>query len=179
MRPALIVTVLAAACAAGSPAAVAPRFAGPTASAVASSPASPSPSTTAPVAPTSTASPRPTPRHTPGPRPTQTREPVRPTPSATPRPAASPTRSTTPKTVALAMKTGNAFSPRTLTIDAGDTVTVTNQDLQRHNWTDASVFASGDLPPAASYSFRFTRAGSYSYECTIHAPGMAGTITVR
>lgn len=97
-------------------------------------------------------------------------------PSPAPRP--SPTRAAPPKTVGLAMRTGDVFDPSSLTINRGGTVTVTNKDLQAHNWTDSGVFMSGDLPPQGKASYTFHVAGTFSYECTIHS-GMGGVITVR
>ena len=75
------------------------------------------------------------------------------------------------------MIAGNQFSPKTMTIAVGDTVRATNADSVRHNWTDPGVFASGDLRPGQSFSYRFDAAGTFQFECTIHA-GMTGSITV-
>ncbi len=76
------------------------------------------------------------------------------------------------------MITGNQFSPRTMTIDVGDSVRATNADAVRHDWTNPGVFESGDLGPGQSYSFRFDDSGRFDYECTIH-DGMTGSIAVR
>ena len=78
------------------------------------------------------------------------------------------------------MKSGDVFSPSGLTINAGDTVRVTNNDAVNHNWTENDIgLHSGDLPPLASFSFTFKNPGRYAYECTIHQPQMNGTITAR
>lgn len=71
-----------------------------------------------------------------------------------------------------------AFSPATLTITAGDTVTWTNGDAVVHTATStAGAFDSGDLAMGESYSFTFTEPGTYDYLCTPH-PSMTGRIVV-
>lgn len=72
-----------------------------------------------------------------------------------------------------------AFSPPSLTISIGDTVTWTNADSVVHTATSTSgAFDSGDLAQGASYSLTFTAAGTYDYLCTPH-PSMTGTIVVE
>jgi plastocyanin len=72
-----------------------------------------------------------------------------------------------------------AFSPATLTITAGDTVTWTNQDTTTHTATsNTGVFDSGDLDPGDAFSFTFTTPGTYEYHCTPH-PTMTGQIVVQ
>jgi amicyanin len=70
-----------------------------------------------------------------------------------------------------------AFSPTTLTITAGDTVTWTNSDAVVHTAT-GSGFDSGLLDQGESYSFTFSAAGTYDYVCTPH-PTMTGQIVVQ
>jgi plastocyanin len=67
-----------------------------------------------------------------------------------------------------------------MTITVGTTVKVTNDDRVQHTWTSVSGPASWDsglLDPGGSFSVTFTKAGSYSYNCSIHT-FMTGTITV-
>ena len=72
-----------------------------------------------------------------------------------------------------------AFSPATLTITAGDTVTWTNEDQVEHTATSTTgAFDSGLLGQGASYSFTFTTAGTFDYLCTPH-PTMTGQIVVH
>jgi plastocyanin len=71
-----------------------------------------------------------------------------------------------------------AFAPSTLTIKVGAKVTWTNQDSSPHNVTSTdgpsvnagttAMFASANLDQGQSFSFTFTKAGTYYYECTIH-----------
>jgi plastocyanin len=78
------------------------------------------------------------------------------------------------------MRAVDHFSPSTVTIAVGDRVRVVNDDTSHHTFTDAGVFDSGDLGPSASYSYRFTRAGTFDFVCTYHqSVGMKGTVTVR
>jgi amicyanin len=72
-----------------------------------------------------------------------------------------------------------AFSPASLTISVGDTVTWTNADAVVHTATSTSgAFDSGDLAQGESYSLTFTAAGTYDYLCTPH-PSMTGTIVLE
>jgi plastocyanin len=75
---------------------------------------------------------------------------------------------------------GFAFSPQVLTVKVGDTVTWTNSDSVQHtvtSTTPAGVFDSGTLATGKTYSFTFTKAGKFDYQCAIH-PTMTGTIMV-
>ena len=72
-----------------------------------------------------------------------------------------------------------AFSPATLTIVAGESVTWTNADQVVHTATSGSgAFDSGDLDPGESFTFTFTTPGTYDYICTPH-PSMIGRIVVQ
>ena len=71
-----------------------------------------------------------------------------------------------------------AFSPPTLTIVAGESVTWTNADQAMHTATSGSgAFDSGDLDPGESFTFTFMTPGTYAYLCTPH-PAMTGSIVV-
>lgn len=89
-----------------------------------------------------------------------------------------------------------AFSPTVLTVPVGATVRWTNHDAFGHTVTptDAALWGtpgSGDAPSAwlqedQSWSFTFTRAGTFQYYCIPHASrnaqgtyvGMVGTVIV-
>lgn len=72
-----------------------------------------------------------------------------------------------------------AFSPNTLTIGIGDTVTWTNKDSAVHTIVSDSgtEINSGSLANGASYSHTFTSAGTYDYHCSIHT-SMKGKVIV-
>ncbi|MGB7787588.1 cupredoxin domain-containing protein [Methanoregula sp.] len=74
-----------------------------------------------------------------------------------------------------------AFSPRQVTVSQGTTVTWTNQDSVAHTVvSDAGVpdaFSSDPLSQGSSFTFTFTKPGTYTYHCSIH-PSMTGTVTV-
>ena len=57
-----------------------------------------------------------------------------------------------------------AFSPATVTITAGDTITWTNTDPVVHTATSSSgAFDSGDIAQGESFSVTFTTPGTYFY----------------
>jgi plastocyanin len=72
-----------------------------------------------------------------------------------------------------------AFSPSTVTVSAGAAVTWTNADNTAHTVTfnDTSVTSSGHISGGQTYQVTFTKAGTYTYHCSIH-PTMLGTVTV-
>lgn len=79
----------------------------------------------------------------------------------------------------------NSFNPKSVTINAGDTVVWTNQGSVTHTSTSGSSCSadgkwnSGNMGPGATFSFMFAGAGSYPYFCRPHcASGMTGSITV-
>ena len=77
----------------------------------------------------------------------------------------------------------NAFSPLTLTVAAGTTVSWENGGGTTHSVTsDTAESFNTDLPPGQTTSHKFNPAGTYTFHCRFHgAPGagMHGTITVN
>ncbi|MFI6937003.1 cupredoxin family copper-binding protein [Streptomyces sp. NPDC050287] len=76
---------------------------------------------------------------------------------------------------------GYAFSPASLSVPVGSTVTWTNQDTAPHDVKTTSGPVSIHSPmlnKGQSWSFTFSTAGSYGYYCTVH-PNMTAGITVR
>jgi plastocyanin len=71
------------------------------------------------------------------------------------------------------------FHPGDLTINRGDSVTWLWRDGEtEHNVTFRGFHSR--TQSSGSYTVRFTRAGTFSYRCTIHvAEGMTGKIVVR
>ncbi|MFD5471884.1 cupredoxin family copper-binding protein [Streptomyces sp. NPDC127105] len=73
-----------------------------------------------------------------------------------------------------------AFSPATLKVTAGTTVTWTNQDTEAHTVTSSGTggpLRSPGLATHATYRYKFTKSGTYHYLCTIH-PFMTATVEV-
>ena len=73
-----------------------------------------------------------------------------------------------------------SFSPATLTVKAGTTVTWTNRDDIPHGIASSnSAFKrSQALDTDDSYSFTFTTPGTYQYFCYLH-PHMVGSVVVQ
>jgi plastocyanin len=70
------------------------------------------------------------------------------------------------------------FSPNPLHVGVGTKVTTTNHDSVPHTWTaDNGAWDSGQLEGGKSYTFTFTKAGTYSYHCNIHS-FMTGSVVV-
>jgi plastocyanin len=70
------------------------------------------------------------------------------------------------------------FSPASVSIAVGDTVTWTNNGQAPHNATaDDGSFKTPTIEAGQSTSHTFSQAGTFSYICTIH-PNMKGTIRV-
>ena len=71
------------------------------------------------------------------------------------------------------------FSPMSLTVKPGATVTWKNLDGEPHTITSADgLFRSGALDTNETYSFKFDRRGIYKYVCSIH-PRMMAAIIVK
>jgi plastocyanin len=74
--------------------------------------------------------------------------------------------------------TNSQFSPATLTVKVGTTVTWVNRDSAPHTVTSMNgTFDSGNMNSGASYKFTFSQPGTYLYTCTYHS-WMKGTIVV-
>ena len=96
-----------------------------------------------------------------------------------------PAGPTTPTAGPSAAVAGNAvsidnfaFSPATLTVRAGSTVTWTNRDEEPHTVVaNDGSFHSPGMGSQATFSFTFSKAGTYDYVCSIH-PFMRATVVV-
>ena len=78
------------------------------------------------------------------------------------------------------------FQPADIPVSAGDTITFMNDEAVPHDVKKTAGpgrdFESG--PRAAcsegdTFELTLDEAGKYEYVCRVHAPGMAGTITVK
>ena len=72
-----------------------------------------------------------------------------------------------------------AFQPANLQVKVGTTVTWTNNDTAPHTVTfrDGSLTSSALLQKGQSYSYTFTKVGTFSYYCDVHE-AMTGQVTV-
>jgi plastocyanin len=109
------------------------------------------------------------------------------TPTSTPTAASTPTSSTSTQTPTATPASGNApsvsivnfsFSPASLTVSVGTKVTWTNNDSTTHTVTDDHGAFNQSLPPGQTFTFTFTKAGTYTYHCNIHR-SMTATIIVH
>ncbi|PYO47259.1 MAG: hypothetical protein DMD72_10380 [Gemmatimonadetes bacterium] len=75
-----------------------------------------------------------------------------------------------------------AFTPATLTVDAGQAVTFAFGSVGHNVTFDTQAAGTpADIPginSGVAVDRTFTTSGTYRYHCTIH-PGMAGSIVVR
>ena len=89
--------------------------------------------------------------------------------------------SNSPATATNSVEINNfAFSPATITVKVGTKVTWTNKDSVGHNVVEtdgADGPKSGTFAKGESYSFTYTKAGTFAYECSIH-PSMQGKVIV-
>jgi plastocyanin len=73
----------------------------------------------------------------------------------------------------------SSFSPGSVTIAVGRTVTWENKDSIAHTTTSNTAgLWNGQMGPTGTFSRTFTAAGTFDYRCTIH-PGMSGSITAQ
>ncbi|MDD1663101.1 MAG: cupredoxin family copper-binding protein [Methanomicrobiales archaeon] len=95
-----------------------------------------------------------------------------------------PTTPSPPPAVAVTIQSF-AFSPASVTVPKGTTVTWTNMDAVSHTIVNDGTskfvigqeFTSNPIGKGQTFSFTFNEAGTYPYHCSIH-PSMKGTITV-
>ena len=77
---------------------------------------------------------------------------------------------------------GMAFTPSTITVAAGTTITWTNKMTISHTVTsdtgDSVPFDSGTINPNGTFSMTFSAAGTYPYHCSIH-PTMTAKVIVN
>ena len=72
-----------------------------------------------------------------------------------------------------------SFTPATLTVSAGTTVTWTNHDAVQHTVTAADKsYDSAPLDSSGTFSHQFMTPGTYVYHCSIH-PTMTAQIIVQ
>ena len=70
------------------------------------------------------------------------------------------------------------FTPQTLTVHRGETVTWENRDPFPHTVTAPGSFDSKSIAPGASWTFTPKKSGDYAYQCSLH-PTMKGQLSVQ
>ena len=77
------------------------------------------------------------------------------------------------------------FIPSKVSINAGDTISWTNDDTAVHTTTGGSIstgttgtFDSGLIQSGVTYEYTFDSAGTFDYFCVVH-PWMSGSISVN
>jgi plastocyanin len=95
--------------------------------------------------------------------------------SATAAPAAGTTAAATAE-----VKIDNfSFSPATISVAAGTTITWTNRDDIPHTVvSDDKVFKSKVLDTDEKFTYTFSKPGTYPYFCSVH-PKMTGKVVVQ
>ena len=82
----------------------------------------------------------------------------------------------TSETIAI---TKNGFTPKTTTLAFGSKVTWRNSDTSDHQVVaNDGSFASPVLGPGKTYTFTFTRAGTFHYHDALH-PSLKATVTIK
>jgi plastocyanin len=72
-----------------------------------------------------------------------------------------------------------SFGPAAITVPVGTTVNWHNNDGEPHTVVSADgLFRSAALDTGETFSFKFTKAGTFKYVCTIH-PRMVASVTVK
>jgi plastocyanin len=100
-----------------------------------------------------------------------------PAPEPAPAPAPAPAPGASPAAPASVEIHDYAFAPKTLSVPVGTTVTWKNHDGDAHTVTGAGL-KSKSFGMDATYSYTFTKAGTFAYVCSLH-PQMKGTVVVR
>jgi plastocyanin len=89
------------------------------------------------------------------------------------------TGSSTPVgTTEVSMAKSYRFDPKTIEIEAGQTVTWTNNDNFTHT-VEVDGQDDHELARGERVSIVFDNAGTYHYVCTLHSKDMHGTVIVR
>jgi plastocyanin len=78
------------------------------------------------------------------------------------------------------------FDPKDLTVKPSETITFTNDEAIAHDvhktsgpGGDFSSGPDGGMQQGDTFELRLAQPGKYEYVCNVHAPGMAGTVTVK
>jgi plastocyanin len=81
-------------------------------------------------------------------------------------------------TTHVSMAKSYRFDPHRIEIDAGQTVTWSNDDNFTHT-VDVDGQPDHEVSPGESVSIVFDKPGTYHYVCTLHSHDMDGDVIVR
>jgi plastocyanin len=81
-------------------------------------------------------------------------------------------------TTQVTMAKSYRFDPKNIEVDAGATVTWTNDDNFTHT-VHVDGMEDHKVEPGDRVSISFPTAGTYHYVCTLHRRDMEGEVTVR
>jgi plastocyanin len=78
------------------------------------------------------------------------------------------------------------FAPKDITVKAGETITFTNDEAVPHDvhktagpGDDFASGPTGGMQEGDTFKLTLDKPGKYEFVCDVHAPGMAGSITVK
>lgn len=97
-------------------------------------------------------------------------------PQVQPAPVAAPSGQDSPADSGQVAISGMQFSPATLTINAGESVTWQHKDRMPHTVVGEG-FGSAAMSGGSTFTHTFDEPGEYAYQCSLH-PGMTGKIVV-
>lgn len=72
----------------------------------------------------------------------------------------------------------NSYNPAATTVPVGTTVTWTWKGSASHDVVFSSTVRS-EVQQAGTYQRRFSAAGTYDYQCSVHGAGMSGRVVVQ
>jgi plastocyanin len=78
----------------------------------------------------------------------------------------------------VSMAKSYRFDPETIRVQAGDTVTWTNDDNFTHT-VQVEGQPDHEVGRGDSFSVTFDKVGTYDYVCTLHSHDMHGTVIVE
>jgi plastocyanin len=81
-------------------------------------------------------------------------------------------------TTEVTMAKSYRFDPKTIEIEAGQTVTWTNEDNFTHT-VQVDGQEDHEVEPGESVSITFDEPGTYHYVCTLHRQDMDGEVIVK
>lgn len=71
------------------------------------------------------------------------------------------------------------FTPSSITVSAGTTITWTNQESVAHTVTsNTAIFDSGNMANGDTFSYTFSTIGTFPYYCKYHS-SMTATVIVQ